>query len=72
MQGGKRTAAGVNVAETKFWIPQTFSYKFNNNNATQGLSPKILQTTAKTRLRLLVEINLTTERLPSHPMVEYN
>ena len=37
MQGGKRTAPGVNVVETKFWIPQTFSYTFNNNNATDGI-----------------------------------
>ena len=37
MQGGKRTAPGVSVVETKFWIPQTFSYKFSNNNATQGI-----------------------------------
>ena len=72
MQGGKRTAAGVSVVETKFWIPQTFSYRFNNNNATQGIESQNFANDGKNSLTFIGrnKLNYRTFSVTSHGRIQ--
>ena len=72
MQGGKRTAPGVDVVETKFWIPQTFSYKFTNDNATQGIESRNFAGDGKNSLTFIGrnKLNYRTFAVTSHGRIQ--